>query len=244
MERSLAKLTWPALQELVPEPIDTVILPVGTIEAHGPSCLGTDNIIPETIAEGIAERINALVAPTVPYGITRSLARYAGSSPISAGVFSAYIREILDALADSGFSNIVLLNGHGGNNAALKSIAFDFHRAVRKNIAVIHWWELCGKITEEFFGHVGGHGGTDETAMVQAVDPELVAPGEYDPDMVWLFRPGADVYPVPGTILLYKEGEGHPEFDLDRARRYREKIIEAVGAFVQDILARWKKAGY
>ena len=65
MERRLQRLNWIKVKKLVPDKIDTVIFPVGTLEAHGSACLGTDNFIPETIAEGIAERLNALVAPVV-----------------------------------------------------------------------------------------------------------------------------------------------------------------------------------
>ena len=61
MERRLQRLNWMTIQRLVPAECDTVILPVGTLEAHGSACVGTDNVIPETIADGIADRIGALV---------------------------------------------------------------------------------------------------------------------------------------------------------------------------------------
>ena len=243
MERQLQKLSWLKVRELVPDKIDTVIFPVGTVEAHGSSCLGTDNYIPETISLGIADRLNALVAPTVNYGITKSLYRYNGSVTVDPDIFGAYIREILDSLADVGFKNIILMNGHGGNNASLKTAAFDFHREMKKNIAVIHWWELCAKMTEEFFGHPGGHAGTDETAMVQAVDPALADQKAYDKELAYYYRPGADVYPVPGSILLYKEGEGYPNFDEAQAKDFRLKVIEHVGDFAEMVVARWRKFG-
>jgi len=231
------------VKELVPDEIDTIILPVGTVEAHGSSCLGTDNFIPETIADGIAPRISALIAPTVNYGISRSLCRYNGSSTIKPAAFQAYIRDILDSFTDTGFRNILILNGHGGNNSALKSLAFDFHRERKSNIAVIHWWELCGDMTKEFFGHIGGHAGTDETAMVQAIDPKLAGEETYDPEQAYHFRPGADVYPVPGTILLYKDGEGYPNFDAEQAKKYREKVVQMVGEFAESVIGRWRKSG-
>lgn len=243
MERELQKLSWLTLQKIVPTKIDTIIFPVGTVEAHGSACIGTDNYIPETIAAGIADRINALIAPTVNYGITKSLYRYNGGSTIKPETFQLYIRDILDSFVDNGFHNIILMNGHGGNNAALKPIAYEFHKEKSANIAVIHWWELCAKMTEEFFGHTGGHAGTDETAMVQAVDPALADKETYDPELAWYFRPGADIYPVPGSILLYKEGEGYPNFDVEQAKEYREKVVEKVGDFVALILDRWEKFG-
>jgi len=243
MERQLQKLNWIKLRDLVPEETDTVIFPVGTLEAHGSACLGTDNFIPETIAEGIAERLNAMIAPTVNYGVTKSLYRYGGGSLIKPETLQLYVREILDSLHDTGFQNTILLNGHGGNNSALKTVAFDFHAARKANIAVIHWWELCGDMTTEFFGHHGGHAGTDEAAMVQAVDPAYLDKDTYDPELAYWYRPGADVYPVPGSILLYKENEGYPEFDVKQAKAYRQKVIEAVGDFAEMVLERWRKFG-
>lgn len=243
MERELQKLNWLTIQKIVPSEIDTIILPVGTIEAHGSACLGTDNFIPETIAQGIAERINALIAPTLNYGITRSLYRYHGSLTVQPDTFGLFVTEILDSLTDSGFRNIIIMNGHGGNNKVLKTVACDFHQQAQVNVAVIHWWELCQQMTDEFFGHAGGHAGTDETAMVQAIDPALADQSMYDPDLAYNFEPGADVYPVPGTILLYKEGEGYPNFDLEQAKDYREKVVAKVGDFVEMVLGRWRKFG-
>lgn len=241
MEREIQKLNWQTIQNLVPSKIDTIILPVGTVEGHGSTCIGTDNYIPETIAHGIAERINAMIAPTVNYGITKSLLRYNGGSTIKPETFQLYVRDVLDSLVDAGFKNIVLMNGHGGNNTALKTVAYEFHKETKANIVVVHWWELCGQMTHDFFGHHGGHAGTDETAMVQAIDEKLVDQKMYDEELAYYYRPGADVYPIPGSILLYKEGEGYPNFNLEQAKEYRLKVIEMVGDFVEMVIGRWRK---
>lgn len=243
MERQLQRLNWLQVKDLVPASIDTVLFPVGTVEAHGSACLGTDNFIPETICEGLADRLNALIAPTVNYGITRSLLRYNGGSTIRPDIFQAYIRQILDSFADAGFRHVILMNGHGGNNSALKAVALDYHADRKMNIAVIHWWELCGEMTKKFFGHEGGHAGTDEAAMVQAVDPALFDEKMYDPDLAYTFVDGADVYPVPGTILLYGEGKGYPKYDPKLAGEYREKVVQTVGDFVEMVIGRWRKFG-
>lgn len=243
MERELQKLNWLKVRDLVPDQIDTVILPVGTVEAHGSDCLGTDNFIPENIAEGIAEHVNALVAPTMPFGITKSLQRYAGCITLQPETLGRCITEIVASFKQSGFKNVIVMNGHGGNNTVLKTVAHDCHRDYRVNVCIIHWWMLCAEMTEEFFGHVGGHAGTDESAMVQAIDETLAGPDSYDPKQAWYFRPGADVYPVPGTILQYKDGVGNPEYDAEKSRQYREKVIETVGEFAELVLKRWREQG-
>ena len=231
------------VKDLVPSTTDTIILPVGTVEAHGSACLGTDNFIPEAIALGVAERLNALVAPTLSFGVTRSMYGYPGGITINPETFALFLRDILNSFADTGFRNVLVMNGHGGNNAALKDVAQKFHHERKANIAVIHWYELVRELTDDFFGHAGGHAGTDETAMVMAIDPTLVDSEAYDPDQVYQFQPGADIYPVPGSILLYKEGEGYPEFDVERSRQYFDKVVAAVGDFAEMVLSRWRKFG-
>ena len=243
MERHLQNLNWMTVSSLVPSQIDTVVFPVGTVEAHGAACLGTDNLIPEMIANGIAERLNALVAPTLNYGVTRSLYRYNGGVTISEPTYQSFISDILNSFADIGFHHVILLNGHGGNNAMLKTAAMEFHRRHKANIAVIHWWELCGEMTKEFFGHVGGHAGTDETALVQSIDPALGGQSDYRPELAYCIQPGADIYPIPGSILLYKEGEGYPNYDISKAKAYRERVIATVGDFAAMVIGRWRKFG-
>jgi len=243
MERHLQNLNWMTVSSLVPSQIDTVVFPVGTVEAHGAACLGTDNLIPEMIANGIAERLNALVAPTLNYGVTRSLYRYSGGITITEPTYQSFISDILNSFADIGFHHVILLNGHGGNNAMLKTAAMEFHRRHKANIAVIHWWELCGEMTKEFFGHVGGHAGTDETALVQSIDPALGGQSDYRPELAYCIQPGADIYPIPGSILLYKEGEGYPNYDISKAKAYRERVIATVGDFAAMVIGRWRKFG-
>ena len=62
----------------MPREIETALVPVGTLEPHGILSLGTDNEIPARLAEAIAARLNALVAPTIPYGVTAHLGALRG----------------------------------------------------------------------------------------------------------------------------------------------------------------------
>ena len=111
MERRLGYLNHNELKKLVPGEIDTAIVPIGTIEAHGITPLGTDVIIPEAMAERIGPEVNAIIAPAVPYGITRGLVGHPGTISIRPDVFRAYVGDLLRSLADIGFAKIVVLNG-------------------------------------------------------------------------------------------------------------------------------------
>ena len=74
-------LNWMEFRELVPAKVATVLLPTGTLEAHGVENNGADNTAPVAIARQMAPRVNALVAPVLNYGVTGSLDAYAGGMP-------------------------------------------------------------------------------------------------------------------------------------------------------------------
>ena len=241
MERSLEKLNYKEFKKLVPSQIGLVILPIGTIEAHGAIPLGTDNIIPFNIAYEIAEELNAIVAPTVPYGITHSLLPYPGSLTVSTPSFKSYVLDILLSLAKAGFNNILILNGHGGNTRTLRDLQLEVWEKTELKSIMIEWWDFASGVTEEVYGESGGHAGVDETAMVMAVDPALVHPDLYDANDAYVIRNGAYVYPNGGTILISKKGEGLPIFDEKRAKIYWDKVRDEIISFVKGILGKWQK---
>ncbi len=241
MPLKLEEMNWMEFGDMVPKKINTVLLPVGTIEAHGVTNLGTDVSIPLFICEKIADELDAIVAPPVYYGITRTLYSYPGSLSVSSSVFESYLSEILFSLAEKGFSKIVVMNGHGGHFNELKNAVMRVHREKEAKAMVIHWWILCEKLTKEFFGETGGHAGLDENAAVLAIDKRLVRKEIYKKDMVFLQRNGMYCVPSPGSILIYKENEGFPEFDQKRAKSYMNKVTQEIKEKILEVFERWKK---
>ena len=65
--RSMDDLNWMEFKQLVPSKIATVLLTVGTEEAHGFINTGADNTAPIAIAKSIAPDVNALIAPNISY---------------------------------------------------------------------------------------------------------------------------------------------------------------------------------
>ena len=76
--RELDRINWMEFKEVVPSRVQTVLLPTGTLEPHGVINNGADNTAPAAIARRIAPRVNAMIAPTLPYGITGSLSTILG----------------------------------------------------------------------------------------------------------------------------------------------------------------------
>src|SRR5882672_12777108 len=94
-ERRIDRINWMEFAEVVPRAMNTVLLPIGTLEAHGITSLGTDNEIPTRLSEAIAERLNAAVAPTIPYGVTAHLGALAGGTHVRADAFTEYVAAVL-----------------------------------------------------------------------------------------------------------------------------------------------------
>ena len=70
----LEHLTWPKVQAYFQES-DTVLIAIGSIECHGRHMpVGTDTMIPNRLLELIEEKSGVLIAPTIPYGVSPSLA--------------------------------------------------------------------------------------------------------------------------------------------------------------------------
>ena len=233
-------------REVVPGTINTVLLPFGTLEAHGVIPNGTDIIAPVAIARAIAPTVNAMIAPVVPYGFTGILDAYPGSFTVPEPVYREYVRAVLVGLARNQFKNIILLNGHGGGQTSiLSALAQDVGRETRTRILAVNWWSYCSDVVREVYGEDGGHAGNTETAVMTAVEPELVKKDRYTGPEMATTIPAANTwsaYPFPSSILLYKEGEGLPMFDEAKARIYFEKVNRKIAALITDTIAKWDLA--
>jgi creatinine amidohydrolase len=244
--RDMARINWLEFRELVPGRIKTVLLPLGTLEPHGVTANGADILAPEAIARELAPRLDAMVAPTVPYGFTGTMDAYPGAFTVPAEPYRAYLREVLRGLATNRFRNIILINGHGGGQTAiLQELIQEVGRETGARLMTANWWSTCSDVTHEVFGEDGGHAGDNETAFMQAIDPSSVLPERYSPDMASAYAPPNtwSAYPHPSSIGLYQAGQGYPKFDAAKAKLYFEKVNAKLEALIRDTIARWDRAG-
>jgi len=244
--REMERVNWIEFRECVPAKIQTVLLPLGTLEPHGVAPNGADILAPIAMAREIAPRVNAMIAPAIPYGFTGNLDAYPGSFTIPEDAYRAYVRAVLVGLAKNKFKNIILLNGHGGGQTAiLSALAQEVGRDTGTRILVVNWWSYCSDVTLEVFGEDGGHGAENETAYIMAIDPVLVQKEHYKPDMATAIPPPNtwSAYPFPSTILLYKEGQGYPKFDPVKARTYFTKVNDKIARLIEETIAKWDAVG-
>ena len=166
----LVELTSPQLDELT-DPV--ALWPVGAVEPHGPHApLGTDTLISVGMCERAAERLgNAVVLPPLPFGVTRYGASFAGAIGIRESTLHAIVLDVAEAVADSGFRRLVIVNNHFEPEqvATLRAAA---HQAGALYLDLVRR-RNAERLTDEF-RRGSCHAGRYETSLVLADAPELV----------------------------------------------------------------------
>lgn len=118
MARQLGSLTYEELAELLAAGPVVAIVPVGSVEPHGPHLpLDTDATISLTCALRAADRLEAIgqravVAPSVPYGVTDYASGFAGAIGVPGAALTPLLRAIAERLLATGFTHVCLVNNH------------------------------------------------------------------------------------------------------------------------------------
>jgi creatinine amidohydrolase len=176
------KLRADQLRELARQ--DAIVLvPVGSLEQHGPHLpVEVDSRLGEEVAHRTARAIDArgqraVVLPMLWTGISEHHMSFGGTITLDLPAFAAVIEGICKSLVRHGFKRIVLLNSHGGNDNALRTLADELTPKLGVPILQTTYWlaaaDEIGAILDT--QRNVGHACEAETAMMMAVRPELVA---------------------------------------------------------------------
>jgi creatinine amidohydrolase/Fe(II)-dependent formamide hydrolase-like protein len=173
----LGPLTWPQAERRFEE-IDIALLPVGAIEQHGPHLpLDTDAWDAERICDDVAKacsRPQPIVLPLIPYGVSYHHDDFAGTISISPDTLSRMVHEIGIAAARNGIRKLLIINGHGGNSAALHFAAQTINRDTGIFTAVDTGESSDTDIDELTDTPNDVHAGEVETSTTLALRPQLV----------------------------------------------------------------------
>ncbi len=173
--RTITDLTSPDLAALTARS-GIAVVALGSVEQHGPHLpCGTDTFAAELVAAALAVRLDALLVPFGPYGITPIHAGHPGTVSLRRATFEALLTDIADELIiASAIQRLVLCNWHEGNNAAIDAVATDIqarHAGVR--VVTAHACYTAQRVYAAAGGELT-HGGGIETLAVMAHDPDLV----------------------------------------------------------------------
>jgi creatinine amidohydrolase len=175
----LGEMTSPEVEAFLGAGGDTVIVPTGSTEQHGPhGVLLTDVIVPTEVARRVAARIGAVVAPAINYGLSYPHTGFTGLVQIRIPTFMALIEDVAVSLAEAGFRRIVFLNGHYDNTLAIAyACANGAPRlpAGARAFPVNYWDGMTPDDAGRFFDPANGlHANKAETSAVMTINPALV----------------------------------------------------------------------
>jgi mycofactocin system creatininase family protein len=157
----LKNLTWPEAELLQR---DILIVPLGSIEQHGPHLpLDTDSVIATALAHELHTlRTTSGLAPTVAYGASGEHRDFAGTLSIGTPALTLLLTEIIRD-ASRYWRAVLFVNGHGGNSEALNA-ALLLARSESRDVAVVG---IKGDSTDT-------HAGYQETSLMLHLDPARV----------------------------------------------------------------------
>ena len=206
-----------------------VLIPIGSTEQHGPHLpMRTDTLIAEEIAGRAVHHTDGLVVgPTIAVSASGEHAGFPGTLSIGTATTSAMVIELVRS-ADWA-AGVVLVNGHGGNHAAITDAVTTLTAEGRK---VLGWWPSWPRRLDG--GPADLHAGRIETSMMLAIDPGLVrlelAVAGVDASLDELRTRGVRAVSANGVL-------GDPD---GASGREGEKFITA---FVEDLvhqIERWR----
>ncbi len=182
-------LTMPGFEALRGQ-TGTVILPVGSLEEHGPHLpLGTDTLHALELARRVAQRRPVLVAPPLFYGMCRSTSEHPGTVSLTGDTLRRLLTDLGREFYRHGLRNLVFISGHAGGThmcALVEAGEILLAELPQVRIAVVNVLDLLREVLgarPDLVKTKGdSHAGEVETALMLAAYPELVqgtAPAEW-----------------------------------------------------------------
>ena len=240
--------TWQEVQSYLTES-DSVIVPIGSTEQHGPTGLiGTDAICAEKIALGVGEKVNTIVAPTINVGMALHHTAFPGTISLRPTTLILYIQDYITSLAKAGFRKFFFINGHGGNIATLKaafSQTYDHleglnlpkHEQVKCKVAN---WFMCREVyqlAKKLYGREeGSHATPSEVAVTQFAYPEAIKTASLSLEV----SQGHPIYGAKNFQICYPDGRmgsnpalATPEHGQQFYELAVQELTESYGEFIK-----------
>jgi creatinine amidohydrolase len=176
----LEELTAPDFIKAVEKSSKTCILPIGVFEKHGPHLpLGTDLYTAREFAVRAAEKEYTVIYPWYYFSQINEARHQPGTIAYSPELIWKVLQETLNELARNGFDKIIIVNGHGGNNAFLNFFGMA-QLSERRNYSLYVFQptddpEVAKKMEEMTQQDpYNAHAGNEESSVIKAIVPEVV----------------------------------------------------------------------
>ena len=158
-----------------------VVLPVASMEQHGPHLpVGVDTFLCEAVCQGGAELaikdVPVVVAPTLWCGMAEHHMAFGGTFTFDIPTYMAVLRAFLTNIKRHGFKRVFIVNGHGGNIAALNAFLPDFTRETGLKLYATTYFEMSKNDLGQFLEDQKQvhHACEVESSMMMVVAPDTV----------------------------------------------------------------------
>ncbi|HIM55921.1 MAG TPA: creatininase family protein [Candidatus Latescibacteria bacterium] len=176
---------WEFLDALERDPV--VIVPVGSVEQHGPHCpMDVDISAPFYMAAEVAraeDDFPVIVAPPIWSGFTHYNMGFPGTIHLRLETFQNLLGDICRSIHANGFERIIAVNGHGGNWAPCRAVSWQL---AEEDIFTLsfNWWDTVSAELREWSAtdEGVGHGGEWETSVQLHLRAHLVDAERIDAD--------------------------------------------------------------
>ena len=173
------ELTAPDFARAVVKSGGTCLVPLGILEKHGPHLpLGTDLIDCREVALKAAATEFTIVFPAYFVGQIFEAKHQPGTIAYGSRMMLDLLQQTCDELARNGIKKIILVNGHGGNDAFLHFFC-QSQLETRRDYVVYLFEPSYDQATEARLDKmrkttVDGHAGEEETSVMLFHYPGLV----------------------------------------------------------------------
>ncbi len=223
---------------------DLLIVPLGATETYGHHmAMGTETYVADHVATELGNRLDCLVAPTIPVTCSGPLDPFPGNLYISPAVLKAYLKEICDRMVAWGVKRIFFLNVHGPNQAPLDELSREYMKQGIR-CAQVDFWRMMIKLTPDLLKggapHASGHASELGVGVALAFRPELVFKDRFN---TWIPKtPLADKFPDMVMYAPFNEitPTGHTgDPSLGTAEAGRQALGRTITRLEQ-FLREWK----
>lgn len=140
--------------------------------------MGSDGFAAEAVAEAVAKRTGALIAPMTETSDSSGLKCFVGTLSMSKRLFEEWMDELTAQLIEYGFENFLYISGHAGSVAPIQSVGIKYRLSKGINFAQIDWWRFTQAHDAGIFTHQGrmchAHASECGTSVMLYLKPELV----------------------------------------------------------------------
>ncbi len=235
----IEELTSPEFKELS-QRIKGVIVPVGSIEAHGPHLpLGTDLFTIYEICKRVIKKVEVFLAPPLYFGLCRSTKDIPGTLTLRGETLKAFLLDLLESLYRQGLRSFIILSGHAGgtHNAFIVDTAETFiERYPSSRFFVADIISLLKDILRELdIPEKDSHAGEWETSLMLYLKGELVK----SLDLAFEDYPTFPRYQIVKNKELYWASGiwGNPlKTSLEKGQMLSEKLISKLVELLSEFL--------